>query len=95
MTGRRTFWMHTDYKPAVRQTNVKRPFEARSALMMFKHSARTLQGTQPITISKTRELMSFREIITQYSDNHKKSTNTCCGQNAVLIVYLFVLSEFI
>jgi hypothetical protein len=49
---------------------------------MFKNSARTAKKTPHFTITKINWLTLFKEIIAVYSENHMKSTNTLCWQNA-------------
>jgi hypothetical protein len=46
-----------------------------------KNSVCTSQETHYVSVTKTNQLMLFREIITTYCENHMKHTNTSCGQN--------------
>jgi hypothetical protein len=50
--------------------------------LIFKNPVRTSQETNSVSITTNNRLRFFREIITVYSDNHKKNTNTLCGLNA-------------
>jgi hypothetical protein len=44
--------------------------------MLFKNSVRTSKRTQHFTITKINWLMLFKEIISVYSENHKKPTKS-------------------
>jgi hypothetical protein len=45
-------------------------------LIKYKNSDRTAKKTQLFTITKIKWLTRFKEIITVYSENHKKHINT-------------------
>jgi hypothetical protein len=45
---------------------------------LFKYSVRTSKRTQNFTITKINLLTLFKEIITVYTENHAKPTNTKC-----------------
>jgi hypothetical protein len=51
----------------------------------FKHSVRAAKETQHVSMTTISWLTLFREIITVYSENHKKHMNTLCVQNAELL----------
>jgi len=44
--------------------------------MLFKNPGRTSKRTPHFTITKINWLMTFKEIIAIYSENHKKDINT-------------------
>jgi hypothetical protein len=54
--------------------------------IIFKNSVRTAKKTLLFTITKINWLISFKEIIAVYSENHMKIINTLCGQDAELLV---------
>jgi hypothetical protein len=55
--------------------------------MLFKNSIRTSKRTPHFTVTKINwlTLFKFKDIIAVYSENHTKSTNTLCGQNAEIL----------
>jgi hypothetical protein len=54
--------------------------------IIFQRSVRTAKTTQPMTITKIKLLMLFKEIVV-YSENHIKAINILCEQmEEVLIV---------
>jgi hypothetical protein len=52
---------------------------------MFKDPVRTAQQTHSVSVTKTSQLMLYREIIAVCSEIHKKHINTLCGQNGKLL----------
>jgi hypothetical protein len=50
--------------------------------MYYKRIVPSSQKTKRLSITKFSQLMLFGEMITLYYENHKKHTNTLCGQNA-------------
>lgn len=58
------------------------PFDPWKLILILKNSVPTSQKTYCISITKTKQLMLFREISTVYSENHTKYINTLFGQNA-------------
>jgi hypothetical protein len=57
--------LNTDYIPLQSFMELN-PFKWKLFLMIFKHSVCTSKKTQPITIPKINQLVSFREITTVY-----------------------------
>jgi hypothetical protein len=57
-----------------------------SGSIIFNNSVRTAKKTQLFTITKINWLTLFKEIIAVFTENHMKSINTLCGQNAELLV---------
>jgi hypothetical protein len=51
--------------------------------MLFKNSVHTSKRTSHFTITKTKWLRLFKEIIAVYAENHAKSINT---QNAMSLI---------
>jgi proteasome assembly chaperone (PAC2) family protein len=50
-----------------------------------KDSVHTSQRTQHMSITKTSQLMLYREILAVCSEIHTKHINTLCGQNVELL----------
>jgi hypothetical protein len=51
-------------------------------------SFHTAKKTNFSVKKKTNWLMLFKAIITVFSENHTKLTNTICGQNAELLIIM-------
>jgi hypothetical protein len=54
-------------------------------IIIFKHLVPTSKKTQHF-ITEISWLMLFKEIITVYSEDHTKPTDTLCGQNAEFLI---------
>jgi hypothetical protein len=54
--------------------------------MLFKNPVRTSKRTPHFTITKINWLTLFKEIIGVYTKNHRGPINTCCWQNAELLI---------
>jgi len=52
----------------------------------FKDSARTAQETLSVSVTKTGQLILYREIIAVYSEIHKKHVNIMCGKNVEFLI---------
>jgi hypothetical protein len=53
--------------------------------IMFEVTVRTAQSTHSVWVTKTSQLMLYREIIAVCSEIHTKQINTLCGQNGELL----------
>jgi tryptophanase len=51
----------------------------------FKDPVRTAQKAHSVPVTKTSQLMLYREIIAVCSEIHTKHINTLCGQNVELL----------
>jgi len=54
-------------------------------LTIYKDPVRTAQYTRPVSVTKTSQLMLYREIMAVCSEIHTKHINTVCGQNVELL----------
>lgn len=52
--------------------------------MVFKNSVPSTKEARQFFITKTNRLMMFEEMTTVYYENHMKSINEMCVQNAEL-----------
>ena len=51
----------------------------------YVHSVRTAQKTHSVSVTKTSQLMLYRNIIAACSQIHTKHINTLCGQKVELL----------
>jgi hypothetical protein len=59
--------------------------------MIFKNSTSTSQKTRYISITKTNQLMLFREKIYFYSNDHTEHINALCGRNVEFLMVNYVV----
>jgi len=53
--------------------------------LKYAYSVRIPQGTPPVFVIQTSQLMLYREIIAVCSEIHTKHINALCGQNVELL----------
>jgi hypothetical protein len=64
----------------IQQRFLINPLKSKLFLIIFKHAALASMKTPPETTAKINWLMlSNKEIIAVYSENHMKPINTLCG----------------
>jgi hypothetical protein len=51
----------------------------------YKYPVRTAKETLSVSVTKTSQLMLYREIMAVYSEIDTKHINTLCGQNVELL----------